>query len=96
MNLKKRYIISSVGRVFAKKVAEQGDVYSQMLTAQSYEDGDGVEKNETEALYRYKKAAEQGNVFAQVNVGVCYFYGESVEENKEEAIRWYRKLPDGG
>lgn len=57
-----------------------------MLTAQSYEDGDGVEKNETEALYRYKKAAEQGNVFAQVNVGVCYFYGESIEENKEEAI----------
>ncbi len=81
--------------IYIKK-AEQGDVYFQMLTAQCYAEGDGVEKSEVEALYWYKKAAEQGNVFAQVNVGKRFFCGKGVEENKEEAIRWYRKAAEQG
>lgn len=78
------------------KKAEQGDVHFQILTAQCYAEGDGIEKSETEALYWYKKAAEQGNVFAQVNVGKRFFCGKGVEENKEEAIRWYRKAAEQG
>jgi len=48
-----------------RQAAERGDVTAQFELGQLYEDGHGVEKNETEAAEWYRKAAEQGYGEAQ-------------------------------
>ena len=78
------------------KEAEQGDVYFQMLTAQCYEKGDGVEKSNEKAFFWYKKAAEQGYDDAQCRLGDAYSTGIGTERNEIEAIKWYEKAAGQG
>lgn len=78
------------------KEAEQGDAYFQILTAQCYEKGDGVEKSDEKALYWYKKAAEQGYDDAQCKLGDAYSTGKGTERNEKEAIKWYEKAAGQG
>jgi hypothetical protein len=56
-----------------------------------YYNGDGVPRNEAEAIRWYRKAAEQGDATAQSLVGHCYDTGAGVAKNPSEAIKWYRK-----
>lgn len=44
--------------------AQQGLVQAQMALAERYVNGEGIEKNEIQAIEWYKKAAEQGNTDA--------------------------------
>lgn len=44
--------------------AELGDVESQFRLGESYDNGDGVSEDESEAIKWYSKAAEQGHVEA--------------------------------
>ena len=43
-----------------RKAAEQGDADAQYNLGYSYSNGEGVEKDEEEAVKWYRKAAEQG------------------------------------
>jgi hypothetical protein len=61
-----------------------------------YENGEGVPKDETEAVKRYRKAADQGYAVAQFNLGRMYSAGWGVPKNEPEAVRWYRKAADQG
>ena len=49
-----------------RKAAEQGDVYGQILLADAYFYGIGVEQNYVQAAYWNRKAAEQGAAEAQL------------------------------
>jgi hypothetical protein len=59
--------------------------------------GQGVEKNEAEALKWYQKSAEAGNAYAQANMGVFYQAGRcGVAKDFAKAAEWYRKAAEQG
>jgi len=76
--------------------AEQGNAIAQYGLGLIYANGEGIEKNLTEAMKWYRKAAEQGNANAQNNLGVMYDNGKGVEKNLTEAMKWYRKAAEQG
>ena len=59
-----------------------------------YESGQGVLRNDAEAISWYRKAAEQDDAVAQFNLGVMYAKG--VSPNHAEAALWYRCAADHG
>ena len=61
-----------------------------------YDNGQGVAKDQVEAVKWYRKAAEQGFAFAQFNLGLMYGNGQGVPKNQVEAIIWYRKAAGQG
>ncbi len=79
-----------------RKAAEQGLAVSQNNLGVMYEKGQGVAKNEAEAVKWYRKAAEQGFSVAQQNIGVMYANGRGISKDDAEAVRWYRKAAEQG
>jgi TPR repeat protein len=71
--------------------ARRGDAQAQFDLGACYRFGQGVPKNEVEAVRWYRKAADQGYDKAQYNLGVCYDAGTGVAKDHEEAARWYRR-----
>ena len=55
-----------------RKAAEQNDAMAQYNLGCCYANGQGVAKDEVEAVKWYRKAAEQNNAMAQYNLGICY------------------------
>src|SRR6202042_3640312 len=70
-----------------KSKAEDGDVQAQLALAKAYHLGEGVAKDEEQAVKWWEKAAEQGDVAAQVNLGSAYSLGAGVPKNYAAAIR---------
>ncbi len=79
-----------------KVKAEKGDAKAQTLLGISYLDGDGVPKDDAEAVKWYRKAADQGYAPAQLNLGFMYENGEGVVKDEVEAVKWYRRAADQG
>ena len=80
-----------------KQKAEAGDATAQGQYAQMLQFGQGVEKNETEALKWYQKSAEAGNDYSQANLGVLYQTGRcGVTKDFAKAAEWYRKAAEQG
>ncbi len=79
-----------------KELAEKGNTRAQFNLGFCHETGNGVAKNQNEAVKWYRKAAEQGNADAQNDLGDCYYYGLGVSHNYSEAVKWYRKAAEQG
>ena len=80
-----------------KQKAESGDAMAQGQYAQMLQLGQGVEKNEAEALKWYQKSAEAGNHFSQANMGLLYQTGRcGVTKDFAKAAEWYRKAAEQG
>ena len=62
----------------------------------TYDKGDGVPKNNAEAVKWWRKAADQGDANAQFQLGSMYAAGDDVPEDGEEAVRWYRLAAEQG
>jgi hypothetical protein len=77
-------------------LAEQGDAEAQFDLGVLYESGQGVLRNDAEAIKWYRKAAEQGDAVAQFNLGIMYAKGGGVLQNDGEAAHWYRLAADQG
>ena len=77
-------------------LAEQGNMKAQYILGLMYNLGEGVKKDNKEAVRWYRKAAEQGHADAQYNLGAAYGNGEGVEQDYREAARWYRKSAEQG
>ena len=75
-------------------LAEQGDTDAQFHLGVMFESGQGVLRNDAEAIKWYRKAAEQDDAVAQFNLGVMYAKGMS--PNHAEAALWYRLAADHG
>ncbi len=71
--------------------AQSGNLDAQLKLARAYDRGNGVSKNDQEALKWYRSAAEHGNPEAQENLGVIYLAGEIVKQDKHEAFAWFQK-----
>jgi len=76
--------------------AENGDAEAQYALGLRCENGDGVEKDLTEAAKWYRMAAEQGHVEAQCKLGYCYVQGSGVMQDYFEAAKWYRMAAEQG
>ena len=64
------------------------------IWASATHNGQGVAKDEVEAVKWYRKAAEQNDADAQNNLGVCYANGQGVAKDEVEAVKWYRKAAE--
>ena len=61
-----------------------------------YEKGQGVAKDDAEAVKWLRKAADQGHAAAQTSLGNAYAGGRGVAKDETEALNWYRKAADQG
>ena len=61
-----------------------------------HEHGEGVAKDNGQALQWYRLAAEQGHPLACDKVAHFYDAGLVVEEDKREAVRWFTRALLGG
>ena len=73
-----------------------GIVNAQVLLGDMYSRGNGVTRNDEEALRWYRMAADQGHAGAQNNLGWLYDEGRGVPADAMEAARWYRKAAVAG
>ena len=71
------------------ELAEQGDADAQYYLGNMYYNGEGVEKNFTEAAKWFAFAAEQGDATAQLTLGIMYKYAEGVEQDYAYAAELY-------
>ena len=79
-----------------RDAAEQGDAKAQYTLGNTYQDGDGVEKDSVEAVKWFRKSAEQGFAGAQNNLGNAYQLGTGVPKDSVEAVWWFRKAAEQG
>jgi TPR repeat protein len=79
-----------------RKAAEQGHAQAQNELGWLYDNGYGVEQDNTQAVFWYRKAAEQGNDEAQNNLGLCYIKGNGVEQDYTQANFLFRKAAEQG
>jgi TPR repeat protein len=61
-----------------------------------YQNGQGIPKDDAEAIKWYRKAADQGYAEAQTYLGTMYQDGQGVPKDDVEAVKWYRKAADQG
>ena len=77
-----------------KARAEAGDAESEVELGLRYTNGEGVAKDQVEAVKWFRKAAEQNLARAQKNLGICYDKGEGVAKDQVEAVKWFRKAAE--
>lgn len=68
-------------------MAKAGNVDAQAYLGMCYEQGNGVQKDESKALYWYDKAASQGNAYAQAYSAMMYLQGRGTEVDEQKAFR---------
>jgi len=59
-----------------------------------YHSGEGIPKNDAEAVRWLRKAADQGNDTAQNNLGAAYLEGQGIAKDETEAVKWFRKAAE--
>lgn len=74
-----------------KREAESGYAPAQNDLGLSYFNGEGVQKNDKQALFWFEQSAKRGYNEAESNLGWMYHNGFGVEEDFEKAEYWYRK-----
>ncbi|WP_052956252.1 tetratricopeptide repeat protein [Photobacterium angustum] len=81
--------ISPFEKMLAK--AKQGDASAQFKLGVKHDFGQGVAKDDKQAVYWYQKSAMQGHAPAQYNLGVMYANGRGVAKDDKQAVYWYQK-----
>ena len=72
-----------------KKNAEAGDAWAQYYLGMMYAEGEGVPKDEAEAVKLFRLAAERGNAMAQGSLGMMYYNGYGVPIDFVQAHVWF-------
>ncbi len=68
----------------------------QFMLGLSYDLGQGVPQDHSQAAVWYRRAADQGKAYAQHNLGYAYGHGEGVPQDYAQAVAWYRKAAEQG
>jgi len=76
--------------------ANRGNPVSQSKMGIRFANGEGVPKDQVEALKWFRKAAEQGDARAQFTLGRCYANGVGVPLDDLLAVSWFRKAAEQG
>ena len=77
-------------------LAEQGNADAQLKLGFMHTYGDGVLKDDKQAIKWFRKAAEQGHAGAQNNLGAMYDDGKGVLKDDKEAVKWFLKAAEQG
>ena len=73
-----------------RELAYAGDVKAQVQLGVIYLTGDGVKKDDTEAVKWLRKAADQDNAIGERYLAEMYFKGRGVPADNDEAAKWLR------
>jgi uncharacterized protein len=76
--------------------AEQGSAEAQAILGMAYRDGEGVPKDDAQAITWFRKSAEQGNARAQGALGKAYLEGNGVTRDVANAVVWLLKAVEQG
>jgi uncharacterized protein len=76
--------------------AQLGDAASQTLVAELLNNGLGVRRNPSDAVFWYEQAARAGDANAQYKYALMLLEGQLVKQNRKAADAMMRKAADGG
>lgn len=76
------------------RLAEQGDARAQSILGVMHANGQGVPRDDPEAVRWFRLAADQGNALGQFQLGSMFARGRGVPQDYTEASRWYRLAAD--
>jgi TPR repeat protein len=79
-----------------KEIAYAGNVPAQVQLGVIYLTGDGVPKDDAEALKWLRRAADQDNAIAERYLAEMYFKGRGVPADNSEAAKWLRLAAEQG
>lgn len=79
-----------------RPLSEQGHAEAQHNLGNMYNDGEGVTKDNHQAVFWYRKFAEQGNAKAQFKLGYMYANGWGITKDDSQAEIWFRKAAEQG
>jgi len=79
-----------------KDVAYAGDSNAQVQLGVIFLTGDGVAKDDAEALKWLRKAADQDNALGERYLAEMYFKGRGVPADSSEAAKWLRMAAEQG
>lgn len=68
-------------------LAENGDMFSNMLIASCYRNGYGVKRDIEKSIPYYERAADKGSVQAMTNLGILYLRTDRADKAKQ----WFEK-----
>ena len=71
-------------------------VEGMLCVGRCYETGDGVGKDQAEAVKWYRMAVEQGVADAAFELAKCYRFGIGVRRNRVTASKWLQKAAERG
>src|SRR5437660_270314 len=71
-----------------RKLAAQGDADAQWQMGVRYHNGEGVTRDDVQAMQWFLRAAEQGHVTAQATLGAYYWAGRGVPQDLSKAYFW--------
>ena len=72
--------------------ADLGDETAMNYLGRCYDEGWGVNKNQSTAVQWYEKAAINGNAYGCRNLAICYQAGYGVEKDDGKAIALYKRV----
>ena len=79
-----------------RKLADRGDADAQWQMGVRYHNGEGVPRDDAQAMQWFLRAAEQGHVIAQATLGAYYWAGRGVPQDLSKAYLWsYIALAQG-
>jgi hypothetical protein len=71
-----------------RKLAGQGEADAQWQMGVRYHNGEGVPRDDVQAMQWFVRAAEQGHVTAQATLGAYYWAGRGVPQDLSKAYFW--------
>ena len=77
-------------------MAEMGDSASQLALADLYQSGEGIQKDDVEAVRWLRAAAAQGETGAAYKLANAYKIGQGVPASKIDAYCWFVLASDAG
>ena len=78
------------------KAAEQGEPEAMMSLGWLYSKGQGVPKDQLEAVKLWRQAADRGHTIAMLSLGAAYANGDGVVQDYPQAFTWYKKGAEAG
>jgi len=71
-----------------RKLAGRGDAEAQWQIGVRYHNGEGVPRDDVQAMQWFLRAAEQGHATAQATLGAYYWAGRGVPQDLSKAYFW--------
>ena len=79
-----------------RKLADEGDADARWQMGVRCHNGDGVPRDDAQAMQWFLRAAEQGHVTAQATLGAYYWAGRGVPQDLSKAYMWSEIALAGG